>query len=361
MRLHNRQVKAAFWEDPKLMRLPRDARTLFHGLWHLADDSGCLEYDTFAFKTFLFRSPLDDDMTIERIGELTVQLIHVELLLAYEAARKQCLFVRNFHKHQSLRSPAPPEVPLPPWITWIPSEKAQRSGTYEVHLPDTEGDGEHTETVRQPYGDLTEAKGNQARARNEPEPEPEKEPLLPAEGEEGAPAAHSSSTSGEQETWIKWHERRFAILPTRAAMQEYARLTERGVSDDLIIEGIERSLKSKGVKAAVPHALTVIGGWFAQGIKTKADLERYEAEQAKEGDQPAFGDSEDPRDRIRREREHSLQRDDGPPEEEDDPIAARARAQLAALREATQQEKPEFIKMPDGTMVKRLKSTDEVA
>lgn len=128
MRLHNRQVKAAFWDDPKLLRLHRDARTLFHGLWHLADDSGCLDHDTFAFKTFLFRSPQDDDMTIERLGALTQQLIDVELVIPYEAARKQCLFIRHFHK-QSLRSPAPPEVPLPPWVVWQASPEKWRASS----------------------------------------------------------------------------------------------------------------------------------------------------------------------------------------------------------------------------------------
>src|SRR5690606_32876054 len=76
-----------------------------------------------------------------------------------------CLFLRNFHKHQKLRSPAPPGVPLPPWVTWTPSQQARRSGTYTVGSPNEppegpekeidEPPGDHSSTVQAPYGDDT--------------------------------------------------------------------------------------------------------------------------------------------------------------------------------------------------------------
>lgn len=172
MRLHNRQVKAAFWEDPKLLRLSRDARTLFHGLMHLADDSGCLEDDAFAFKTFLFRSPLDDDMTLDRIQDLTSQLVEADVLIRYESAGKACLYIRNFHKHQSLRSPAPPDVPLPPWVHWEAATEERRSGKY---------------TVQSPYGDPTNYERSPSARAGEPEPEPEEEPSPNPSQEGGVP------------------------------------------------------------------------------------------------------------------------------------------------------------------------------
>jgi hypothetical protein len=135
MRLHNRQVKAEFWEDSKLLRLPLVARVLFQGLFHLADDSGCVEHDPFAFKMRLFRSPLDADITVDRLADYTKQLIGAGLLIPYEAGGKPCLFITHFHRHQTLRSPGRPVVPLPPWVQWIPSETKHRSGAYAVGGP----------------------------------------------------------------------------------------------------------------------------------------------------------------------------------------------------------------------------------
>ena len=68
MRLHNRQVKAAFWTDTELIReLPPEGRLFYLGLIQLADDSGCLEDDLMAFKIFLF--PGEDSITLSILSE----------------------------------------------------------------------------------------------------------------------------------------------------------------------------------------------------------------------------------------------------------------------------------------------------
>ena len=55
MRLHNRQIKASFWTDTGLIQhLTREQRMFYVGLWQLADDSGCLFDDPFAFKINYF-------------------------------------------------------------------------------------------------------------------------------------------------------------------------------------------------------------------------------------------------------------------------------------------------------------------
>ena len=66
-RLRNRMVKADFWTDAELLRWPRDKRQTYRGLWAIAEDSGCLEDDPFGWKLLLFPSPLDADITVERL------------------------------------------------------------------------------------------------------------------------------------------------------------------------------------------------------------------------------------------------------------------------------------------------------
>ncbi len=159
MRLHNRQIKATFWTDTDLIQhLTREQRMFYVGLWQLADDSGCLFDDPFAFKIQLY--PGDMDITPEVLAEWRDRLASLGKLMPYRADGKQCLYLKSFRKHQTLRSPAGPTVPLPSWIEWIPSQEQRRSGKYEVSEPC----GDRTVTVATPYGD-----------QPEPEPEPEGE------------------------------------------------------------------------------------------------------------------------------------------------------------------------------------------
>lgn len=132
MRLHNRQIKATFWNDTDLLQWPRDKRWFYEGLIQLADDSGCLEDSTFAFKLCLFPSPIDADITVELLAEWRDELIDEEKLVRYRVGKKDFLYLTNFHKHQSLKNPEKPDVPLPPWIRWEPYESNNRTGKYAV-------------------------------------------------------------------------------------------------------------------------------------------------------------------------------------------------------------------------------------
>lgn len=132
MRLHNRQIKASFWTDTDLIRLLDITGRMFYlGLWQLADDSGCLEYDVLAFKIHLF--PADADITIEVIEQWVKKLIEAKKLIPYEAEGKKCLYLKNFHKHQTLKNCPPPEVPLPPWVAWEPYPSNDRTGKYIIN------------------------------------------------------------------------------------------------------------------------------------------------------------------------------------------------------------------------------------
>lgn len=133
MRLHTRQVKAGFWDDPDLAQLPLQARMLFAGMWALADDSGCLEDSPMAFKLKLFASPVDADLTVELLATHRDKLLGAGMLVRYRSGRKDYLFIVNFHAHQKIRNPGSPVVPLPEWIEWRPTQSNDRTGRYIIN------------------------------------------------------------------------------------------------------------------------------------------------------------------------------------------------------------------------------------
>ena len=164
MRLHNRQIKATFWNDPDLLQWPRDKRWFYEGLIQLADDSGCLEDSPFAFKLNLFPSPLDSDITIEVLANWRDELIKQNKLVRYKANGKQYLYLINFHKHQTVKNASEPSVPLPPWIEWKPFESNKKAGKYLIN-----------------YEVLSELLQSSYKVLNnffQPEPEPEPEPEI---------------------------------------------------------------------------------------------------------------------------------------------------------------------------------------
>ena len=133
MKLHNRQIKGSFWTDTDMIRnFSLEERLFYVGLWQLADDSGCIENDPYALKLFLF--PLNEDVTIEKLTTWTTKLIEKQKLIPYHAQGKDGLYLVNFHKHQTIKNPQPPEVPLPPWISWKPYKSNPRTGRYEVRV-----------------------------------------------------------------------------------------------------------------------------------------------------------------------------------------------------------------------------------
>lgn len=145
MQLRNRLVKADFWTDTDLVKeLSTTGRMLYQGLWQLAEDSGCLEADITAYKMILF--PMDD-VRLEDIEEWVIALIKLEKLVPYEVNGKKCFFITNFHKHQSLRNPGKPEIPLPEWIEYIANDQPYKSGGYIIDyglLPIDKGNAKQT-------------------------------------------------------------------------------------------------------------------------------------------------------------------------------------------------------------------------
>ena len=137
--LHNRLCKADFFSDPDLLSLPRDVRSLYRDLWHVAEDSGCLEDSPFGWKIVLYPSPLDADVTVERLAEWRDALVDAGKLIPYAVDGKSYLFLANFFRHQTLFNPKRNELPLPPWVTLGEHPTDNRKRFYRITgpLPDT--------------------------------------------------------------------------------------------------------------------------------------------------------------------------------------------------------------------------------
>jgi len=122
MRLHNRLVKADLWLSTDIIAAVGDplGLMLYQGMWHIADDSGCLPEDPLQWRMMLFGA--FESVSAQRLAELGEKLVELGKVIRYEVDGKPYLWLRNFHAHQGLDYPSEPEYPLPDWILWQPGE-----------------------------------------------------------------------------------------------------------------------------------------------------------------------------------------------------------------------------------------------
>ena len=149
-RLRNRIRKADYFSDGELLRWPRDKRTTYSGLWALAEDSGCLEDDPFMWKLLIWPSPMDTDITVEKLQGWRDELVEAGKLIPYEAEGKRCLYISSFHKHEKPRNPQEPTLPLPPWVQHDVTEPKRGDHTVKRHAYSV-----RTELLPSPYSDST--------------------------------------------------------------------------------------------------------------------------------------------------------------------------------------------------------------
>lgn len=138
-RLRNRILKADFWSDGELLRWPREKRMTYAGLYSMAEDSGCLEDDVFAWKFLLWPSPLDADITLDKLEQWRDELIDAGKLIPYVVAGQQYLYMARFHSHERPRNPQRNNLPLPAWVRWVPNPKFDYKGHYEIEEVATKG------------------------------------------------------------------------------------------------------------------------------------------------------------------------------------------------------------------------------
>src|SRR6056297_1689927 len=170
MQLNRRMIKPDFWTDAELNKKLLPAGRMFYiGLWQLAEASGVIEADPFTYKMILF--PVDD-ITVETIKKWVEILTETKKLIPFTANNKDYYFIKNFHKHQSLRNPSKPELPLPDFVRYIENNKKYQAGGYIINYDLIEDGncsgikffGNINESIKKQYRNDTETVPNDYRS-----------------------------------------------------------------------------------------------------------------------------------------------------------------------------------------------------
>lgn len=253
MRLHNRQVKAGFWNDSELLKhFNRDGRLFYQGLWHLADDSGCIENDPFGYKIHLF--PGDIDITPEILASYRDKLISLNKLIKYSVNGKEYLYIKNFHEHQKIKNSNKPTIPLPKWISWEPYNSNPYSGKYIVKPVPDEYINNDLDNSYKVLSDNLESStnlkpltfnckplkdtggGNNARAcENTKKNQQENNKEIPTEEKNQA-----KNHPEEKNTAIEHYEQNIGFISSSVLMQIESYKAD-GVDDGLIIKAIDQA------------------------------------------------------------------------------------------------------------------------
>lgn len=267
MRLHNRQVKAAFWTDSELIKnLNRDGRVFYLGLIQLADDSGCLEDDAFAFKIHLF--PGDMDITPDMLVQFRDKLVEMKKLIPYESEGKACLFLKNFHKHQSLDNPSKPDVPLPTWIKWVPYKSNARAGKYEVGLV---SEINNNSDLQAPYTVLTDGLQNPSNQNQNLNLNQNQNNNV----EDNAHAREDESEPDKSKTAVKHYEQNIGLI-SPSTFEQMNSFLDDGIQEDLVIKAIDVACSQNVRKWSYIKA--ILQNCLGESVYSKAQFEAKETE-----------------------------------------------------------------------------------
>ena len=273
MRLHNRQIKATFWNDPDILQWPRDQRWFYIGLVQLADDSGCLENSPFAFKLNLFPSPVDADIPVDLLELWRDKLIELGKLEPYKVNGKEYLFIVNFHRHQTLDKPTPPSkasIPLPPWVKWevVIDDKGRTSRRQSRYIID--------------YGQWPD-NGRTCPGPVPVELEPELEPELIIDQEVVVNAREEAEKTSDVKRVSAALEEAGILLPSSVQIEELLYWTGQGMD----IEVVEYACKVAALANTrrVDYISGILKNWYSAGVrdKSQAEAEGQKFAEAKSG------------------------------------------------------------------------------
>lgn len=102
--VRNRLIKAEFWSDKKLMRVSRNSRLTFIGLWNFADDMGVLLNSPRQILGDLY--PLDSTVSEKDIKAEIKQLVGIGVLVEFSDHDADFLHIKNWTKHQTIQHPS---------------------------------------------------------------------------------------------------------------------------------------------------------------------------------------------------------------------------------------------------------------
>jgi hypothetical protein len=132
-----RTIKPEFWTDGDMLKLSRDARLFYVGLWNFCDDNGVIEHDPVSIKARIFPN---DRVSVDK---LLKELVEIGKAIIYEVEKKQYIFIKNLANHQVIDRPRKSHLPLP-------------NGNQMKSLEITLGRKEGKEGKGIPYGQLSD-------------------------------------------------------------------------------------------------------------------------------------------------------------------------------------------------------------
>jgi len=102
-----RTIKPEYWTDGDMLKLSRDARLFYIGLWNFADDNGVLEYDPVSIKARIFPN---DRVSVDK---LLKELVDMNKAIIYGVEKRQYIFIKNLANHQVIDRPRKSHLPMP--------------------------------------------------------------------------------------------------------------------------------------------------------------------------------------------------------------------------------------------------------
>lgn len=102
-----RTIKPDFWSDGDMLKLSRDARLFYIGLWNFLDDNGVMEYDLISIKSKVFPN---DKIKVEKLMK---ELLDIKKIKIYEVLGKTYFQVKSLKSHQIIDRPRKSHLPLP--------------------------------------------------------------------------------------------------------------------------------------------------------------------------------------------------------------------------------------------------------
>lgn len=130
-----RQTKPEFWTHDDVLKVSRDARLLFIGMWNFMDANGVHPAKVNTLRCEIF--PGDEDVTVAMVQKWVTELIAASLLVEYEKDGKRYWWAPGFRKHQIIKDEKPRHAG--PNNKDLEQKLPQSSGSDAGELPDQSG------------------------------------------------------------------------------------------------------------------------------------------------------------------------------------------------------------------------------
>ncbi len=97
----NRMIKPEFWSSESLMRVSRESRLTFIGIWNFCDDYGFYLYSIRSILGDVY--PIDESVTEAKLKTWIDELISIKVLIPVSYNGKKLLYVKSWTEHQTVQ------------------------------------------------------------------------------------------------------------------------------------------------------------------------------------------------------------------------------------------------------------------